>query len=200
MKQFVSLAACATLALLVFAPMARAEPITYTVEGIFSGTYGATPFTNLLVSISATADTADVDLIAPGVFAVDVTDTTKVTVEYFGTEFVLGEVVSVFDIQPDMTAGFVFGGGEQVGTIRPEFASYDLSTAIGPVTGTAHNFGQVFFTTLGALRLTRGTAPTTFTAMTAAQPVPEPSSLILVGLGLASPALGKLRRRRKVRA
>jgi hypothetical protein len=170
-------------------------------EGIFSGIYGGSTFTDLLVSISATADTADVQMIAPGVFAVDVTHKTKVTVENFGTELVVGEAVSVFDIQADITAGFIFGGGEEVGTIGPEFASYDLSTAIGSVTGTAVNFGLEFFTDLGRLRLTRGTAPTTFTATTAAQAVPEPSSLMGAGLGLSSLiALVKLRRCCKVRA
>jgi hypothetical protein len=165
MNRFVSRAALALLAVGAIVPTARAEQITYTEEGIFSGIYGGSTFTDLLVSISATADTADVQMIAPGVFAVDVTHKTKVTVENsgIGTELVIGEAVSVFDIQADMTAGFIFGGGEEVGTIGPEFASYDLSTAIGPVTGTAVNFGLDFFTNFGRLRLTKGTAPTTFT-------------------------------------
>jgi hypothetical protein len=184
------------LALAILTPDgAAAASITYTESGIFSGTYGGFNFTDLPITITGTADTADVLMSAPGIFAVDVTPTATVTDPVFGTFHVIGAVVTVFDIQADMMAGFLTGDGAEIGTIAPEFAGYDLRTSIGLVSGDAFNIVQTFFTDFNPLRLDSASGPTIFTAV-GPQAVPEPSSLVLAalsasGLGLAWRRLGR---------
>ena len=77
------------------------------------------------------------------------------------------------------------------------FASYALSTAIGPVSAPSSipHPGAFYPTDMGNLVLTTLTGNATFTA--AATTVPEPVSSGVAGMGLAIIAVWKLRRRRK---
>jgi MYXO-CTERM domain-containing protein len=76
---------------------------------------------------------------------------------------------------------------------NPAFATYDLSTSIGPLSGPpAFNSGAHFATTSGDFVLDTISGNVTFQAQVA----PEPSGLALAGVGLAG-LLGYGWRRRK---
>jgi hypothetical protein len=67
-------------------------------------------------------------------------------------------------------------------TIDPTFGTYDLTTDVGPITGSSlFNADNGFATTDGSFVLTSESGASTFSATTA---VPEPSSLFLLGAGL----------------
>ena len=68
-------------------------------------------------------------------------------------------------------------------TINAAFVSYDLTTAIGPLSGSSSiNSGEAFRTTAGDFILF-SIGDSTFTATTNAAAAPEPSTLCLAGLG-----------------
>jgi hypothetical protein len=77
------------------------------------------------------------------------------------------------------------------------FTGYDLTTSIGPTSGSpSFNPGAAFGTDHGSLIFTSFAGQTTFSATTA---VPEPASLTLLGIGAAG-LLGYGWRRRRPRA
>ena len=94
----------------------------------------------------------------------------------------------VFDNQNTSVAGFT-----DVGTIHrdiadlsnPAFATYDLKSAIGPLSGTYYfvDTGQALGSTLGTvIRDSVGGTPTF--AATISGTTPEPGSLVLFGSGI----------------
>ena len=161
--------------------MALADPITYTETATISGSVDGTSFTNDLLTLTATGDTTDVtDL--NGVFSQILSVTFSLSGGGNGTFTNTTEVVSNPGAIGGSDAGFsdlgvnlaiLFTGNAAFGG-NP---GYGLSSAIGPITGTANfNSGQEFPTTDGELIiLTSGDA--TFTAVTS---VPAP----IVGAGL----------------
>jgi PEP-CTERM motif-containing protein len=64
------------------------------------------------------------------------------------------------------------------------FSTYNLTTAIGPITGVAFvTLNTAFDTSGGNLTFTSAEVASTFTA-TLTSSVPEPTSLVLLGSGL----------------
>lgn len=184
-RLFLSLAA-----LVSSAGMAHAGTITYTISALLAGSLNGVSFHDDPSTLTMTADTSGV---TGGAGFFTIVGTVQLNVSGIGSG-TFTDVMEVFDNQSFPAVGFgdatlsmsVFD------VIDPAFATYDLTTAIGPITNTPFaNWGQSFPTTAGAFIITDSNNPT-FTAVT-----PEPMSFGLLGLGLAAIAgAARLRRQR----
>jgi hypothetical protein len=177
----------------------EAESITYMESTVASGTLGLQSFTDAVVTLTFVGDTTNVTNPSPGHY-VNSVGTATVTVAGIGTA-TFTDQIQVFDNQM-YAAGFTDvtinedildqAGGFQV--------TYDLKTAIGPVTGPLYpGTGPKFATNQGALVLTSASLTGTFTATTSA--VPEPSSIVLASTaGLIGVVCSWRRRKAKLAA
>jgi hypothetical protein len=196
MKRLAVLATVACLWGCALPGTGRAGLITYTETATGSGSLGGTAFTDAMVTVTGTGDTANVTS-SGGVFSNFITVT--VTVAGIAGTATFTDSIRVFDVPVATGAGFEDFTlmGDILGTISsPPFDTYDLKSAVGPVTNTADSFGlnTAYPTTDGNFILnTIDNGTTTFTATTG---TPEPASLTLLGLGVAGVAGYACRRRR----
>jgi hypothetical protein len=192
--------ASAVVLLCLAAPAAIAAPITFVFSGPATGTLGATPFTGAQVTVTGTADTANVTGRA-GNPAVPCINLTSVTVNIAG----VGSATTtspnyVFDNPASTVWGFTNGTcaspiGDYLDVTNPLAASYGLVTSIGPTSGVQAFAGGVN-TTAGILTFT--SVPLTFqAALATATPLPTLSQwgLLLLALALGAVAAFFLRRR-----
>jgi hypothetical protein len=173
---------------------ARADSITYTLsDASVTGSIGGTSFTDAAVSITFAGNTSNVGVHAPGTY-INTVGTATVDISGVGS-FAFTDSMGAYVNQRNENAGIydvTESGDTVVFTHNPAFATYGLTTAIGPFTGaSALNPGLTFGTTDGLLIFNSDSGTSTFTATTV---VPEPNCLMLFGTGLAG--LAMVRRRR----
>jgi hypothetical protein len=190
----------AAVALGAVSMAAHADPVNYTLTGTMSGTLGATTFTDATVTFTFLGDTANTQSLGAGFFTNDIGSGT-VTIGGLGTATVTSSTFGVIGsgLGSNGSAGF-FDGSFDVGISDPTLADYDLTAPFTDTSFFVDGFSGVTgpeSTSLGDLTITDGDfqdPTTTFTASAVGSVVPEPSSFMLLGTGLAG-LIGVARRR-----
>lgn len=163
-----------------------ADMITYTETVQATGLLGASFLPNDLFTFTFVGDTADVTGTPGGLYQNRV-GTATVSVD--GTTYTLTNPSEVADDQTGGSAS-IGEGFAILGVQNPAFATYDLTTSIGPITGATLSMpGSSFATSGGSLSLFSVAQTATFRASAA----PEPASLLMMVLGIAGVAAVRLR-------
>ena len=190
---FLSILVLGFASTIIFGSPSRAIPITYVEQAIATGSLGGVGFTNANMILSMTGDTTDVTD-EPTTFFNFGTLTVNVAGIGLAT---FTDSTSVAANQAALDVGFAdhTKGSAILFTSNPLLSAYDLSTATGPLLGTAsYNAGLPFLTTDGLFVLNSISGSVTFIATTG---IPEPTALALMSVALGGLAgIGLIRRRR----
>ena len=159
-------------------------PITYTESATASGSLDGISFTDATVFLSMTNDTTNV-VASPPPFTI-FTNSGTATVSVGGgpaVTFIDQDEVFSFPLEQRVGFSVALGGIIILDVNSASFATYEMTTSIGPIVGTSDiNAGLSFATTGGAFVLT-SVGDATFTATTTT--IPEPSTWAMMALGFA---------------
>ena len=172
----------------------QATPFYYSDEAEASGSLGSSTFTNALVTATFFGDTTNVSPV--GSDYLNTVGAAFVTVAGLGTATFTDSVIA-FDVQGGLVAGIYDAtvSNEILDTQNSAFATYDLTTPIGPISGTANvPVALSFETNMGALVFTSIGRTSTFSA----GEVPEPLTSTLTCSGLVLIAILRLRQRARL--
>lgn len=167
---------------------ATAAPITYTFSINTFGTLGSTSF-NGLVTFTITTDTTLI-LNTVGGQITSIPPANVVITTPAGTVTLAGGTI----LNKTASSVFFVAFPSNLGVVNASFSSYDLATAIGPVTSTLAIGAPVIQTSVGNLTLSGGGFLTFAAALgiippPPPPPVPLPPSVVLTLIGLAGVAL-----------
>lgn len=187
--------------LVVAAGLVSAGPITFTFSADASGTLNGVAFTNAILTFTQVTDTNNV--FGPTIFSSLPATGNTVNIAGLGT-FMLTDSTEFYDNQNVPNAG-VYDATLHSDIFEENdaaFSSYQLKTAIGPVTDTLAFVNQnAIGTSGGALIISSAGEESTFTASTTVvggggSSTPEPGSFGLMAAGVSLVGLGLRRRKR----
>ena len=176
---------------------AQATPITYIISAVGSGSLGGNSFSDVSFTITAAADTSQIFTNSPGILQVPDLSAT-ISISGLGTATFNG--TTNFVNQNEGGIGITGGsssargpGADILALENDAFDTYDLSSSIGPFSGSAdYNPGFDFGTTAGNFVL-NSVPGDTATFQATLQTVPEPATISLVGLGALALAIRRKR-------
>lgn len=179
-----------TVVFLLFTTFCFADVITFRHTGTGSGTLGGTPFTNAAFVITDVGNTGDRQAFTHG-WSIDDT-AASISIAGLGT-FHFVTPTRTFVNNASQAVGFSRGGPDGAdlfnGPWVPEFATYDLLSSIGPITGSAGLLQWSLtpvMTDGGVLAFNSNWGPSEFQATVSG--VPEPGAIVLLAtvlLGLS---------------